>query len=57
VWDDGPGFAAEAMRAGHGLDNLRGRLTARFGANASLEIGRRDGGALVTVWLPRAGTA
>jgi signal transduction histidine kinase len=56
VWDDGPGFAAEAMRAGHGLDNLRGRLAARFGADATLEIGRRDGGALVTMSLPRLAT-
>src|SRR3989442_1255988 len=55
VWDDGPGFRPDAMRAGHGLDNLRGRLAARFGADASLEIGRRDGGTLVTVALPRAG--
>ena len=53
VWDDGPGFAADAMRVGHGLDNLRGRLAARFGADATLEIGRRDGGALVTISLPR----
>src|SRR2546425_403656 len=55
VWDDGPGFRPDAMRAGHGLDNLRGRLAARFGTDASLEIGRRDGGTLVTVALPRAG--
>jgi len=55
VWDDGPGFRPDAIRAGHGLDNLRGRLAARFGADASLEIGRRDGGTLVTVALPRAG--
>ena len=56
VWDDGPGFAADAMRVGHGLDNLRGRLAARFGADATLEIGRRDGGALVTISLPRFAT-
>jgi len=55
VWDDGPGFTADALRAGHGLDNLRGRLAARFGADASLAIGRRDGGTLVTPALPRAG--
>jgi two-component system, LytTR family, sensor histidine kinase AlgZ len=55
VWDDGPGFTGEAMRAGHGLDNLRARLAARFGAGASLEVGRRDGGTRVTVALPRAG--
>ena len=57
VWDDGPGFTGEAMRAGHGLDNLRARLAARFGAGASLEVGRRDGGTRVTVALPRAGLA
>jgi signal transduction histidine kinase len=55
VWDDGPGFTAGSMRAGHGLDNLRGRLAARFGADASLEIERRDGGTLVSVSLPHAG--
>src|SRR5436190_520580 len=54
VWDDGPGFTGDAMRAGHGLDNLRARLAARFGAGASLEVGRRDGGTRVTVALPRA---
>src|SRR6267143_1751276 len=47
VWDDGAGFSADAMRPGHGLDNLRARLAARFGAAAALEVGRRDGGALV----------
>src|SRR5205823_13797135 len=52
VWDDGPGFTDDAMRAGHGLDNLRARLAARFGAGASLEVGRRDGGTRVTVALP-----
>jgi signal transduction histidine kinase len=56
VWDDGPGFTADAMRPGHGLDTLRGRLAARFGADASLSVARRDGGTLVTVQLPRAGT-
>jgi signal transduction histidine kinase len=52
VWDDGPGFAAAALRPGHGLDNLQGRLAARFGATAALTIGRRDGGGVVTVSLP-----
>lgn len=54
VWDDGPGFTADAIRPGHGLDNLRGRLAARFGADASVEITRRDGGTVVTVALPSA---
>jgi two-component system, LytTR family, sensor histidine kinase AlgZ len=56
VWDDGPGFTAEAIRPGHGLENLQGRLAGRFGAAARLVIGRRDGGTLVTVSLPRAGS-
>jgi signal transduction histidine kinase len=57
VWDDGPGFAAEALRPGHGLDNLRGRLGARYGPRARLTIGQRDGGTLVTVSLPRTSGA
>jgi signal transduction histidine kinase len=55
VWDDGPGFTADAMRPGRGLDMLRARLTTRFGADASLTVARRDGGTLVTVLLPHAG--
>ena len=54
VWDDGPGFTADAMRPGHGLDTLRARLAARFSADAGLSIARRDNGMLVTVLLPRA---
>ena len=55
VWDDGPGFTEAAVRPGHGLDSLRQRLAARFGEAATLTIGRRDGGTLVTVALPVAG--
>ena len=54
VWDDGPGFADSAVVAGHGLENLQGRLAARFGTRATLSIGRRDGGTLVTLSLPLA---
>jgi signal transduction histidine kinase len=54
VWDDGPGFAPDVARPGHGLDNLRDRLAARFGLRASLEVARRDGGTVVTIMLPRA---
>jgi signal transduction histidine kinase len=57
VWDDGPGFTADAVRPGHGLEMLKARLAARFGAEAGLEIARRDGGTLVTVSLPRAARA
>ena len=53
VWDDGPGVSADAILPGHGLDNLKGRLAARFGAAAALTIARHDGGTLVTVALPR----
>ena len=55
VWDDGAGFTADAIRTGHGVDNLRARLAARFGAAAGVDVGRRDGGTRVTVTLPRAG--
>ena len=57
VWDDGPGFTAAAMWPGHGLDSLRARLAARYGATATLSVDRRDGGTLVTVSLPLARAA
>jgi LytS/YehU family sensor histidine kinase len=53
VWDDGPGFTAAAIRPGHGLDNLQGRLAARFGPGARLEVAADDGGTRVTVTMPR----
>jgi hypothetical protein len=52
VWDDGDGFTEASVRPGHGLESLRQRLAARFGAAAALTIGRRDGGTLVTLSLP-----
>jgi signal transduction histidine kinase len=54
VWDDGPGFAAGATAAGHGLDNLRARLAARYGGAATLSVERREGGTLITIALPLA---
>jgi signal transduction histidine kinase len=57
VWDDGPGFANGASVPGHGLDNLEGRLAARFGEAAALAVSRKDGGTLVTITLPRAAPA
>jgi len=42
VSDDGPGFAADAIRAGHGLDNLQARLSALYGGQAALDM-RREG--------------
>jgi hypothetical protein len=52
ILDDGPGFSPAAMRPGHGLDNLRERMAARFGAAAALEVSRDDGGARVVLLLP-----
>jgi len=52
IWDDGPGFTEAALRPGHGLESLRGRLAARFGDAASLAIGRRENGTVVTLSLP-----
>ena len=55
VWDDGPGFALDDAPAGHGLETLRSRLAARFGAAAELTVQPHDGGTLVTLAIPRAG--
>ncbi len=52
VRDTGPGFDLAAVRAGHGLDNLVGRLDALFGANARLNVFRRDGYSVVEMVLP-----
>lgn len=52
VRDTGPGFDLSAIRAGHGLDNLVGRLDALFGAKAGLNVLRRDGESVVEMFLP-----
>jgi signal transduction histidine kinase len=54
VWDDGPGFSAADVKPGHGLDNLCGRLNARFGTAATMSIAQEDG-TRVTILLPRDG--
>jgi len=54
VQDTGPGFDLAAIRAGHGLDNLVGRLNALFGEKARLNVLRRDGKSVVEMVLPRA---
>jgi sensor histidine kinase YesM len=53
VQDTGPGFDLAAIRAGHGLDNLVGRLNALFGEKARLNVLRRDGKSVVEMVLPR----
>ena len=52
VSDDGPGFNADAIRAGHGLDNLQARLSALYGDLASLDIRRGERSMKMTVSLP-----
>jgi LytS/YehU family sensor histidine kinase len=54
VWDDGPGFTTDAIRPGHGLETVQGRLAARFGAAGRLSVQRRDGGTAVTLAIPRS---
>jgi signal transduction histidine kinase len=53
VSDDGPGFSREAIRPGHGLDNLQGRLEVLFGAQGGLGIEQREGHTTVSVTVPR----
>ena len=53
VSDDGPGFTEQAMRPGHGLDNLQRRLKALFGDASRLQISNERGIASVSFCLPR----
>jgi two-component system, LytTR family, sensor histidine kinase AlgZ len=57
VRDDGPGFGADSIKDGHGLDNLQSRLSALFGNRAALELTTRDGATAVTISLPFASPA
>lgn len=52
VCDTGPGFDVAAILAGHGLDNLIGRLDALYGDTARLNVLRRDGWCVVQMILP-----
>jgi sensor histidine kinase YesM len=52
ICDTGPGFDLSAVPAGHGLDNLVGRLHALFGEKARLNVSTRDGQAVVEMVLP-----
>lgn len=44
VADNGTGFSANAIREGHGLDNLKKRLNTIFQGKAHLEIGENGAG-------------
>jgi len=52
VWDDGPGFSLDLIPPGHGLDTLRARLAALYGAAAGLAVDRQEEGTIVTIRLP-----
>ena len=52
VSDNGPGFNEDAITAGHGLDNLRARLSALFAGDSALELTKHNGAMLVTITLP-----
>jgi sensor histidine kinase YesM len=54
VSDTGAGFDLTAIRAGHGLDSLVGRLDALFGDRAHLRVSRREGRCVVEMVLPRS---
>jgi sensor histidine kinase YesM len=57
VWDDGPGFTAEAIPDGHGLENLQSRLATLFGGGAKLHVTPLERGASVVISLPQSETA
>lgn len=52
VSDDGPGFDAQSLRSGSGLDNLQGRLRAIYGDRAGLEFVREPGRMTVRLRVP-----
>jgi signal transduction histidine kinase len=53
VCDDGPGFdPASSFKPGHGLDLLRRRLSALFGASATLEVSGREGQTMIAIVCP-----
>jgi hypothetical protein len=53
VEDDGPGFDARTLPAGHGLALLQARLATLYGDRARLEIDSRPGRTSVGMRLPR----
>ena len=52
VSDDGPGFSADAIKSGHGLDNLQARLAVLFPNRASLELSTANGWTTVSICVP-----
>jgi sensor histidine kinase YesM len=54
VSDSGPPFRLESAPAGHGLDNLKGRLSTLFGNEAALTLERAGGRNQLTLSVPQA---
>jgi len=52
VADNGPGFDADSMKSGHGLDNLQARLRAVYGDRAGLEFLREPSQMTVRLRIP-----
>lgn len=53
VSDPGPAFQLESAPAGHGLDNLKGRLATLFGDRAALALQRVGGRNHLTLSVPQ----
>ncbi len=54
VRDNGPGFSADEIKDGHGLDNLNKRLKNIFAEKADLEIVPNDAGGKVRLKVPKS---
>lgn len=52
VTDDGPGFDWRALKPGHGLENLRERLSTLYDGAGRIEIARREERTVVSVAVP-----
>jgi LytS/YehU family sensor histidine kinase len=57
VSDSGPAFRLETAPAGHGLDNLKGRLSTLFGDQAGLLLQRVGGRNNLILSVPQIVTA
>lgn len=55
VSDSGPGFDLAAVPDGHGIDILRGRLSALFGTAAGLHVERAGAVTSITITIPQNG--
>jgi two-component system, LytTR family, sensor histidine kinase AlgZ len=54
IQDPGPPFALDATPAGHGLDNLKGRLATLFGQQATITLERRGETNNLTLTVPQS---